>query len=115
MQWRIFYILSLLPPLLQCRYDQAMAKFLNLTEMPGLHLPWLDVALPEPDELIDLLSQNLESRRLSQVLTLTDLKSGAEEGGDPMTIADVSFESGKKDSDARVPFISLDFEEKNQV
>ena len=92
-----------------------MAKFLNLTEMPGLHLPWLDVALPEPDELIDLLSQNLESRRLSQVLTLTDLKSGAEEGGeDPMTIADVSLKSGKKSS-VDVPFFPLDFEEKNQV
>lgn len=47
-----------------------MAKFLHLTEMRGLHLPWLDVVLPSTDTPIDFLSQCI-----SQSLTFNDLKS----------------------------------------
>ena len=80
-----------------------MAKFLNLTDMPGLHLPWLDVALPEPDEEVDYLSQNL-----SQCLSLTDLRS-----------ADINDEAGvsvtkkpnkKNSADSGLPFFPLDTE-----
>ena len=72
-----------------------MAKFLHLTEMPGLHLPWLDVALPEPDEQIDFLSQNL-----SQTMTLTDLNDS-----DANTTKPTGVSTGKNESrDSSLPF-----------
>ena len=78
-----------------------MAKFLHLTEMPGLHLPWLDVALPEPDEQIDFLSQNL-----SQTMTLTDLNDNdAEVDSDANTTKPTGSSTGKNESrDSSLPF-----------
>ena len=78
-----------------------MAKFLHLTEMPGLHLPWLDVALPEPDEQIDFLSQNL-----SQSMTLTDLNGDdALADGDANTTKPIAASTGKNESrDSGLPF-----------
>ena len=57
-----------------------MAKFLNLTEMHGLHLPWLDVALPTTEAQIDFLSQNL-----SESISFAEFKSGEDEDCVSMT------------------------------
>ena len=80
-----------------------MAKFLNLTEMPGLHLPWLDVALPEPDEEIDYLSQNL-----SQCLSLTDLRSS--DVNDEAGVSATKKTNKKESADSGLPFFPLDTE-----
>ena len=90
-----------------------MAKFLHLTEMPGLHLPWLDVALPEPDEQIDFLSQNL-----SQTMTLTHLNDNdAEVDSDATTNKTTGSSTGKNESrDSSLPFfMDSTAEEGNRV
>ena len=81
-----------------------MAKFLHLTEMPGLHLPWLDVALPEPDEQIDFLALNL-----SQNMSLTDF-TGADPNDDDVSRTTVKSPVKKNAAtDSSLPF-SLDMD-----
>ena len=82
-----------------------MAKFLHLTEMPGLHLPWLDVALPEPDEEIDFLALNL-----SQNMTLTEFTGANASDDAPMTTAGVKSSARKSEAlDSGLPF-SMDMD-----
>ena len=95
-----------------------MAKFLHLTEMPGLHLPWLDVTLPEPEEKVDFLALNL-----SQSMTFSDLKrcddsdDGEKEDESPNAAKSKNpLLSGEKGSlNSSLPLFNFDMDDKSQV